>query len=196
MNILKLAVIVFVAFCLLNRRAVSQGLQTRAFVMYLVSWSAEGVRYLCCHDFMIGKHDTEYMYKHSSLGCNAYVKISETSTTNTNIYIYIYNGKTWHVKCSMNCKSRNIIYILICAKCRSFYVGQTENLRQRVTLHRQQINHEEYSHLAVSEHIRRCSNGNFQIMPIYQCDSHSSRLTRELKERDIITILQPDLNSC
>ena len=101
-----------------------------------------------------------------------------------------------HVKCPMNCKSRNIIYSLICAKCRSFYVGQTENLRQRVTLHRQQINHEEYSHLAVSEHIRRCSNGNFQIMPVYQCDSHSSRLIRESKERYIITILQPDLNSC
>ena len=114
----------------------------------------------------------------------------------TGIDIKLKNGKTWHVKCPMNCKSRNIIYILICAKCRSFYVGQTENLRQQVTLHRQQINHEEYSHLAVSEHIRRCSNGKFQIMPIYQCDSHSSRLIRESKERDIITILQPDLNSC
>ena len=65
----------------------------------------------------------------------------------TGIDIKLKNGKTWFVKCPMNCKSRNIIYILICAKCRSFYVGQTENLRQRVTLHRQQIYHEEYSHL-------------------------------------------------
>ena len=112
------------------------------------------------------------------------------------IDIKLKNGKTWYVKCPMNCKSRNIICILICAKCRSFYVGQTENIRQRVTLPRQQINHEEYSHLTVSEHIRRCSSGNFQIMPIYQCDSHSSRLIRESKERDIITILQTDLNSC
>ena len=68
----------------------------------------------------------------------------------TMTYVSTYSrhkhGKTWYVKCPMNCKSRNIIYILICAKCRSFYVGQTENLRQRVTLHRQQINHEEYSH--------------------------------------------------
>ena len=40
---------------------------------------------------MIGKHDTECMYKRISLGRNAYVKISETNTTNTNLYdIYIY----------------------------------------------------------------------------------------------------------
>ena len=59
--------------------------------MYLVSWLAEGVRYLCSHDFMIGKHEAEYMYKHISLGCYAYVKISETNTTNTNLFMhYIY----------------------------------------------------------------------------------------------------------
>ena len=114
----------------------------------------------------------------------------------TGVGINLKNGKTWNVKYQMNCKSHNVIYVLICTQCRSFYVGQTENLRHRVTLHRQQINNPEYCHLAVSEHIRKCSNGNFQIMPIYQCNANSDRLIRESKEREIIVILEPDLNSC
>ena len=94
----------------------------------------------------------------------------------------------------MNCKSRNIIYIAVCSKCENFYVGQTEYLRKRVMVHKEQINHEEYRCLSVSKHIEKCSGGDFKIMPIYQCDN-SNRLTRESKEQNIITLLQPDLNS-
>ena len=104
------------------------------------------------------------------------------------------NGKKWEIKSSMSCKSRNVIYVIICVECNSFYVGQTEYLRNRVTLHREQINHERYRHLAVSEHLAQCSKGKFKIMPIYQCEN-MNRLFRESKEQNIINILQPDLNS-
>ena len=64
--------------------------------------------------------------------------------------LQLRNGKTWTIKTNMNCKATNIIYITKCDKCESFYVGTTENLRNRVTLHKQQINNEQYRHLTVS----------------------------------------------
>lgn len=108
--------------------------------------------------------------------------------------ITLKNGKVWTIKSTMNCKARNVIYTIICTKCESFYIGQTENLRNRVTLHKEQIRHKQYRHLAVSEHLEKCNNGNFTIMPIYQCQD-SSRLIRESKEKEIISLLRPDLNS-
>ena len=67
------------------------------------------------------------------------------------------NGKQWQIKSAMNCKSRNIIYAIICTKCNNLYVGQTENLRKRVTLHKEQIQHEEYRQVKVSEHLPKCN---------------------------------------
>ena len=122
---------------------------------------------------------------------NTVTKCGETRCGTCNLLITgnsmkLKNNKVWQIKSPMNCKSRNIIYIVVCSKCESFYVGQTERLRKRVTLHKQQINHEESRRLSVSKHIEKCSGGDFKIMPIYQCDN-SNRLTRESKEQDIIT---------
>ena len=72
------------------------------------------------------------------------------------------NGKTWKVNSDMNCLSINIIYAIICPKCETFYIGQTENLRNRVTVHKEQIKHEKYRHLHVSEHLNLCNGGNFK----------------------------------
>ena len=94
----------------------------------------------------------------------------------------------------MSCKSRSVIYVIICVKCNSFYVGQTENLRNRVTLHREQIKHQKYRYLEVSEHLAHCSKGNFKIMPNYQYEI-VKRHFKKNKEQGIINILHPDLNS-
>ena len=92
----------------------------------------------------------------------------------------------------MNCKEGNVIYLIICAKCESFYVGQTENLRKRVTLHKEQIRHDQYRHLTV-KHLKTCNDGKFKIFPIYHCKD-PSRLIRESKEREIIGLRKPDPN--
>lgn len=92
------------------------------------------------------------------------------------------NGKTWKIKSSMNCKARNVIYVILCTNCDSFYIGQTENLRNRVTLHKEQIKHDRYRHLHVSEHLKSCNNGNFKICPIYHCQD-ASRIVRETKKK-------------
>ena len=68
------------------------------------------------------------------------------------------------------------------------------NLWKRVTFHKEQIQHGEYRHLKISEHLAKCNNGYFKIMPIYHCN-YPDRLFREAKEQEIITILEPDLNN-
>ena len=105
------------------------------------------------------------------------------------------NGKTFKVKHNMTCTSRNLIYAIICDKCRAFYIGQTSNeLRNRMTLHRQQTNTAEYRLLKVNKHLHECANGNFQVFPIYKIFSQDASF-REEKELYFIRTLQSDLNS-
>ena len=127
---------------------------------------------------------------------NTVTKCGETRCGTCNLLITgnsikLKNNKVWQIKSAANCISRNIIYVVVCSKCESFYVSQTEHLQKRVTLHNEQINHEEYRCLSVNKHSENCCGGDFKIMPIYQCNN-SNRLTRESK---LITLLQPDLNS-
>ena len=102
--------------------------------------------------------------------------------------------KKWTVHSPMSCLSRDVIYIIICSKCQDYYIGQTQNLRNRLTLHKEQIKHEQYRHLPVSKHLHRCNNEMLRIMPIYQC-SNNNRIGRESKESDIvgISILEPKM---
>ena len=104
------------------------------------------------------------------------------------------NGKTLRIMSDMNCQSRNIIYTIICPKCENFSIGQTENLRNRVTVHKEQIKHNKYRLLQVSEHLNSCNGGNFKICPIYNL-YNGTRLSRRSKEKEIISILKPDLNT-
>ena len=101
-------------------------------------------------------------------------------------------NKTWTMHSRMSRLSRDVIYIITCSKCQDYYIGQTQNLRNRVTLHKEQIKHEQYRHLPVSKHLPTCNNEMFRIMPIYQF-SNNNRIERESKESNIISILEPKL---
>ena len=92
------------------------------------------------------------------------------------------NGKTWHVKTRMTCKATNVVYAITCSVCESFYIGQIQDLRKRITFHKQQINHREYRHLKVSSHLFNCSQGTFSVAPIFQCKD-SNRLLLETNEQ-------------
>ena len=104
------------------------------------------------------------------------------------------NGKTWRIMSDMSCQSRNITYTIISLKCESFYIGQTGNLRNRVKVYKEQIKHKKYRHLQVNEHLSSCNGGIFKICPTYNC-YNGTRLSRESKEKEIISILKPDLNT-
>ena len=103
------------------------------------------------------------------------------------------NGKQFSVKQNISCKTKNVIYSLICKKCKEFYVGETKSeLRTRMTVHRQQTNHEDLTIIRANEHFSRCSGGKFDIFPLYIVFGNA--FYRKEKERLFINILKPSLN--
>lgn len=106
------------------------------------------------------------------------------------------NGFTFNVHFDMNCKSKNVIYALICESCSEFYIGQTGcELRQRVTVHRQQTKDDNLRFLYVNQHIHTCARNNFKVIPIYQMNTPCN-IQRETKESLLISLLKPGLNRC
>lgn len=95
---------------------------------------------------------------------------------------------------SMNCRSKNVIYIITCCNCQQFYVGETCNsLNLRVNLHRQHIANSNYGQSHVSIHLRSCDR-SFSIIPIFQLTELSTYYRRKL-ELYFIKLLKPSLNS-
>ena len=89
----------------------------------------------------------------------------------------------------MTCKSRDLIYILICHGCGEEYVGETgTQLNLRTNLHRNQIKNPSYSCLKVSKHVHLCGNNKFSIFPLHKCfaQCHVYREELEAKYRKLI----------
>ncbi|MCG8076000.1 MAG: GIY-YIG nuclease family protein, partial [Candidatus Thiodiazotropha taylori] len=105
-------------------------------------------------------------------------------------------NKTFRVKENMNCTVKNVLYVLICNGCKEFYIGQTgDKLRNRRTVHDQQIRDPSTRQLPVSFHLDQCSltNPKFSIFPFYKFHNNnvSARLT---KEKYFIKVFNPKLN--
>ena len=106
------------------------------------------------------------------------------------------NGQQFHVKSNLSCKSKNVVYVISCDNCNLTYIGQTTNLQNRITVHKQQIRDENLRHLKVSKHISTCGNGKFSVFPFYKIFNNHSNITTLLcqKERNFIDKYQPSLN--
>ena len=73
--------------------------------------------------------------------------------------------KTFHVKENMNCTVRNVLYVLICNGCKEFNIGQTgDKLRNRKTVHEQQIRDPSTRQMPVSKHIDNCCKHNLNSL--------------------------------
>jgi len=81
-------------------------------------------------------------------------------------------GKVFYLRNEFTCTSRNLIYCITCKGCNKQYIGETGDiLRNRMTLHRQQIREPKYCVLHVSEHIAKCAKRTpiqFEIIPFYK----------------------------
>ena len=107
------------------------------------------------------------------------------------------SGKQFTLKFNGSCNIQNVIYAMKCSGCSKDYIGETGNLRNRVTLHRQHIRHLNLAILQVSRHIAECANNldiKFQIIPIYKMYTSDSG-TRKRKETQLIQTFKPALNS-
>ena len=112
----------------------------------------------------------------------------------TGSQLILSNGKFITPNENINCKTVNLIYCLVCANCKEFYIGQTGNsICERVRIHRQQIRDESVRMQDVSEHFDICGGGKFKVFPFYKMkDSDESK--RLAKESLFIRIFQPKLN--
>ena len=112
----------------------------------------------------------------------------------TTYAIFVTSSK--YVKENMNCTVRNVLYVLICNGCKEYYIGQTgDKLRNRKTVHEQQIRDPSTRQMPVSKHIDNCckTQPKFSLFPFYkfQTDDVSARLA---KERYFIDVFSPKLN--
>ena len=73
-------------------------------------------------------------------------------------FTFSTRNETFRVKHSMNCTSTNLVYVITCAGCGQNYKGETGDvLRNRVTVHKQQIRDPDTRMLGVSAHIDECA---------------------------------------
>lgn len=127
----------------------------------------------------------------SSLKCGLCKHMIEGNT------YHFKNGREFKVKFSGSCDIRNVIYALKCNGCSKDYIGETSNLRNRVTLHNQHIRNPDNALLPVSRHIAICAKDitpKFNIMPIYKMREPDT-FKRRMKETVLINVLKPELNS-
>ena len=105
--------------------------------------------------------------------------------------------KIFHTKENMDCTVENVLYVLVCNGCKEFYIGQTgDKLRNRKTVHAQQIRDPSTRQLPLSEHLDKCSKKDpkFCIFPFYKF--HSKNVSARLsKERYFIDVFNPKLNT-
>ena len=116
----------------------------------------------------------------------------------TSFNFKLANGKTiiWSYTKYFNCDSKNVLYILICRNCDEFYIGQTQNFKQRIRKHKSDIKHPNNSTCKrCTNHIRVCTKGKepfFKIYPFYYINDNN---IREFKEKKFILKWKPGLNA-
>ena len=120
--------------------------------------------------------------------CKLCLEIMEVSSVS-----FESSGKHFTIKSKMDCTVRNVVYALFCKRCNKSYVGETVNLRNRATSHRNNSKDIDRAVMKVSQHILRCGEG-FKICPILKV-SEECKITRLVKEDNLIKSLKPDLNA-
>ena len=130
-------------------------------------------------------------------------KVTKCNNKRCGLCEYIIEGdcltiknKRFHVKQNMDCTIENVIYVLVCNGCQEFYIGQTgDKLRNRITVHKQQIRDPSTRQLPLSTHLDICckKSPKFSVFPFYKFQNNdvSARLTKELY---FINIFKPKLN--
>ena len=101
---------------------------------------------------------------------------------------------TWTCKNYFSCDSKDFICILIRKTCNNFYLGQTQNFKQRTAKHKSDVKTPHNSTCRTcSEHLRDCNQAEpyFQIVPFYY---ETNTALREYKKKRYILAWKPPLN--
>ena len=102
-------------------------------------------------------------------------------------------GVKFVIRTNMDCTTRNVVYALFCGKCGSSYIGESVCLRDRVNTHRNNSKSLSNAVMRVSRHICDCGEG-FKVCPLLKV-SRECKITRLVKEDNLVKLLKPDLNA-
>lgn len=107
-----------------------------------------------------------------------------------------FNGKIFRVNAPMSCDVKNVVYVIQCRGCNELYIGETNDLRKRMTVHRQQIRDESTRMIPLSGHIDVCSNSEpkFFVFPFYKANQ-TNAIQRKEREKLFIRTFSPKLNA-
>ena len=89
------------------------------------------------------------------------------------------NEFRWEYRRFFNCESTNVIYLLKCANCWMFYVGETKDLKSRISKHKSDVkNLQNTNCVKLALHLRICSKLRtpfFRIFPFFYVDDQQRR---------------------
>ena len=102
------------------------------------------------------------------------------------------SGITFNIKAKMTCLVRNVIYVIQCRKCGFTYIGESVNLRHRMSAHR--FNSSSLNNVCqeVSRHLCECGMG-FYVCPLFKMKLEG-KIARLVMEDKLVKMLKPDLN--
>ena len=104
-----------------------------------------------------------------------------------NVYLYRSNPKPNCWLGTINAflvVTVNVLYVLICNNCEFFYIGPTEELKQRTWKHKSLVFHLNNSNCKKCwEHLRTCSKMKEPYFNIYPFLYEENKYLREFKER-------------
>ena len=68
-------------------------------------------------------------------------------------YNFINPDTNFKINTDLCCYSKNVVYITECSKCKEIYIGSTQALNIRTSLHRSNIKITENRKLIISKHL-------------------------------------------
>ena len=93
------------------------------------------------------------------------------------------------------CDSKNVLYVLICNYCWVFYIGHSEDLKQRTRKHKSDVYHPENSNCKkCSNHLREHSNFREPFFQIYPILYEDNKAKRRFIEKRLLLRYKPTLN--
>ena len=80
----------------------------------------------------------------------------------------------------MDCSSKNLLYVIKCEGCGEDYIGETGNeLRKRMTVHRQQIRDPTVNMIPLSADLRNCAKDKENYFTLFPFCKFADKTTEE-----------------
>ena len=108
--------------------------------------------------------------------------------------VTLINGKVIKPNASLSCKSKNVVYCIICPSCKEFYIGECKDFNLRMNLHRAHSDpNNSEPPLLINKHLRTCSPGSFHVFPFYKVQQYHE-IARQGWESHFQKIFKPTLH--